>query len=37
VYAEWASKVDFSLEKLYSKTLRKKYSWALKEMLKAED
>jgi DNA topoisomerase-1 len=37
VYTEWASRVDFNLEKLYSKTLRKKYSWALKEILKAED
>jgi DNA topoisomerase-1 len=30
VYVEWASKVDYNLEKLYPKTLRKKYSWALK-------
>ena len=37
VYVEWAGKVDFNLEKLYSKTLRKKYSWALKEMLKVEN
>ena len=37
VYVEWAAKVDFNLEKLYSKTLRKKYSWALKKMLKVED
>jgi len=37
VYVEWAGKVDFDLEKLYSKTLRKKYSWALKKMLKVED
>jgi DNA topoisomerase-1 len=37
VYVEWAAKVDFNLEKLYSKTLRKKYSWALKEMLKVEN
>jgi DNA topoisomerase-1 len=34
VYVEWASKVDFNLEKLYSKTLQKKYSWALKKLLK---
>jgi DNA topoisomerase-1 len=37
VYVEWAGKVDFDLEKLYSKTLRQKYSWALKELLKAEN
>jgi DNA topoisomerase-1 len=29
VYVEWAAKVDFNLEKLYPKTLRKKFSWAL--------
>ncbi len=29
VYVKWASQVDFSLDKLYPKTLRKKYSWAL--------
>jgi DNA topoisomerase-1 len=28
-YVRWAKKIDFSLDKLYSKTLRKKYSWAL--------
>lgn len=28
-YAKWAKQVNFPLEKLYSKTLRKKYSWAL--------
>ena len=37
VYVEWAGKVDFNLEKLYSKTLRKKFSWALRKMLKVED
>jgi DNA topoisomerase-1 len=37
VYAEWAAKVDFNLEKLYSKTLRKKYSWALGKLLKVEN
>ena len=37
VYVKWAAKVGFSLEKLYSKTLRKKYSWALSEMLKVEN
>jgi DNA topoisomerase-1 len=28
-YVRWAQKTDFSLEKLYPKTLRKKFSWAL--------
>lgn len=28
-YMKWAKKVDFNLEKLYSKTLQKKFSWAL--------
>ena len=28
-YVKWAKQVDFPLEKLYPKTLRKKYSWAL--------
>jgi DNA topoisomerase I len=28
-YVKWAKKVDFNLEKLYSKTLQKKFSWAL--------
>jgi DNA topoisomerase-1 len=28
-YLKWAKQVDFPLEKLYPKTLRKKYSWAL--------
>ena len=37
VYVKWAAKVDFNLEKLYSKTLRKKYGWALREMLKVEN
>jgi DNA topoisomerase-1 len=37
VYTEWAAKVDFNLEKLYSKTLRKKYSWALRKILKVEN
>lgn len=35
VYVEWASKVDFPLEKLYSKTLQKKFRWALNKMLKS--
>ncbi len=29
VYVKWANQVDFSLDKLYPKTLRSKYSWAL--------
>jgi len=29
-YMKWAKQVDFPLEKLYPKTLRKKYSWALR-------
>lgn len=35
VYAQWAAKVDFNLEKLYPKTLIKKYRWALNKLLKA--
>jgi DNA topoisomerase-1 len=31
VYVEWAAKVDFSLEKLYPETLRKKFRWAFEE------
>ena len=31
VYAKWADEVDFSLEKFYPATLRKKYSWALEK------
>jgi DNA topoisomerase-1 len=30
VYVRWASQVDFCLDKFYPKTLRNKYSWALK-------
>jgi len=37
VYVEWAAKVGFPLEKLYSKTLRKKFSWALRKMLKVKN
>jgi DNA topoisomerase-1 len=37
VYVEWALKVDFNLEKLYPKTLQKKYSWALEKLLKNAD
>lgn len=29
VYVKWANQIDFPLEKLYTATLRKKYSWAL--------
>jgi len=29
VYVKWACKMDFPLDKLYPKTLRKKFSWAL--------
>jgi len=28
-YVTWAKQVDFSVEKIYPKTLQKKYSWAL--------
>jgi DNA topoisomerase-1 len=37
VYARWAAKVGFNLEKLYPKTLRKKYSWALRKILRLYD
>jgi len=29
VYVKWADRMDFPLDKLYPKTLRKKFSWAL--------
>ncbi|MGA2308928.1 MAG: DNA topoisomerase I [Candidatus Bathyarchaeia archaeon] len=29
VYVKWACRMDFPLDKLYPKTLRKKFSWAL--------
>ena len=29
VYVKWANRMDFPLDKLYPKTLRKKFSWAL--------
>jgi DNA topoisomerase-1 len=35
-YVKWAKKVDFDLEKLYPKTLRKKFSWALQSRAEAE-
>jgi DNA topoisomerase-1 len=31
VYVRWAKQIDFSLEKLYSKTLQKKYNWLFQE------
>jgi DNA topoisomerase-1 len=30
-YVRWASRIDFSLEKFYPLTLRKKFSWALRK------
>jgi len=35
-YVKWAKKVNFNLEKFYSTTLRKKFSWALQGKSKAE-
>ena len=35
-YVKWARKVNFDLEKFYPKTLRKKFSWALQNIAKAE-
>ncbi|MDH5786727.1 MAG: DNA topoisomerase I [Candidatus Bathyarchaeota archaeon] len=32
VYVKWAKSIDFSLNKFYSKTLIKKFSWALREL-----
>jgi DNA topoisomerase-1 len=37
VYATWASKMDYPLEKLYPKTLQKKFLWALEKLLKNKD
>jgi DNA topoisomerase-1 len=34
VYVKWTAAVDISLEKIYSKALRRKFSWALKKLLK---
>lgn len=34
VYAQWAAKVEFNIAKLYPKSLRKKFRWALAELLK---
>lgn len=30
IYVDWAKKVNFNLEKFYSKALRKKYNWCIK-------
>jgi DNA topoisomerase-1 len=35
-YVKWAKKVNFNLEKFYPTTLRKKFSWALKDKAEAE-
>jgi DNA topoisomerase-1 len=35
-YVKWAKKVNFSLEKFYPVTLRKKFSWALEGKAEAE-
>jgi DNA topoisomerase-1 len=35
-YVKWAKSADFSLDKFYPKTLRKKFSWALQSKGKAE-
>ena len=37
VYVKWASKMDYPLEKLYPKTLQKKFLWALEKVLKDKD
>jgi DNA topoisomerase-1 len=34
VYAKWAAEVEAPIDKIYSKALRKKYSWALNKLLK---
>ena len=34
IYVKWACQVDFNLDKFYPKTLRSKYSWALKRSCK---
>ncbi|MEM2092997.1 MAG: DNA topoisomerase I [Candidatus Bathyarchaeia archaeon] len=33
VYVQWAAKVQFNLEKLYPKTLRKKFRWAFRRLM----
>ena len=35
-YVKWAKKVNFNLEKFYSATLRKKFSWALQRKAEPE-
>ncbi len=32
-YVRWSSRIDFQLNKFYPKTLRKKFSWALGELI----
>ena len=34
VYAKWAAMVEAPIDKIYSKALRKKFSWALRKLLK---
>jgi DNA topoisomerase-1 len=34
VYAKWAAEVEAPIDKIYSKALRKKFSWALKKLVK---
>jgi DNA topoisomerase-1 len=34
VYAKWAAEVEAPIDKIYSKALRKKFSWALRKLLK---
>ncbi|MDH7477646.1 MAG: DNA topoisomerase I [Candidatus Bathyarchaeota archaeon] len=34
VYAKWAAMVGAPIDKIYSKALRKKFSWALKKLIK---
>ncbi|MEM3699576.1 MAG: DNA topoisomerase I [Candidatus Bathyarchaeia archaeon] len=34
VYAKWAAMVEAPIDKIYSKALRKKFSWALKKLIK---
>ena len=34
VYAKWAAMVEAPIDKIYSKALRKKFSWALKKLVK---
>lgn len=34
IYAKWAAEVEAPIDKIYSKALRKKFSWALRKLLK---